>query len=72
MTEEAEAIQVPRVPTRPRVNITEVLRDLRVGDTVRFPAGTNYGSVRTLATVHGMKVHLRMLDSGEIEVTRRC
>jgi hypothetical protein len=70
--EEVEAIQVPRVPTRTKVNITEALRSLRVGDTIRFPVGTNYGSVRTLATVHGIKVHLRMLDSGEIEVTRRC
>lgn len=60
------------VPTRPKLNVTQSLRALRVGDTLRFPLGTNYGSIRTLATSLGMKIHLRALDTGEIEVTRRC
>lgn len=60
-----------RVPTRARPNITETLKELRVGDTVRFAVGTNYGSIRTLATVHNIRIIMRMLDSGEIEVTRR-
>jgi hypothetical protein len=60
------------VPTRPRINVTDALRKLLVGDTLRFPLGTNYGSIRTLATSLGIKINLRQLDSGEIEVTRRC
>lgn len=59
------------VPTRTRVSLTLALKNLKVGDTVRFPVGANYGSIRTLSTVHGIKVHIKMLDSGEIEVTRR-
>lgn len=60
-----------RVQTKPRINLTEALQGLNVGETIRFPLGTNYGSLRTLATVNHIRVQLRSLDSGEIEVTRR-
>jgi hypothetical protein len=59
------------VKTRPQINLTEALRRLRVGDSLRFPLGTNYGSIRTLATSLRIKVIMRQLDTGEIEVTRR-
>jgi hypothetical protein len=61
-----------KVPTRPlRPNMTETLRELKVGDTYRYPIGTNYGSIRTIATGIGIKIILRQLDNGDIEVTRR-
>jgi hypothetical protein len=59
------------VKTQARMNLTEALRSMKVADTLRFPLGTNYGSIRTLATSLRIKVIMRQLDTGEIEVTRR-
>jgi hypothetical protein len=62
---------VEKVETKPEINITGTLREMRVGDTYRFPAGVNYASVRTLATGLGIKVRIRHQESGELDVTRR-
>jgi hypothetical protein len=62
---------VEKVATKPEINITETLREMRVGDTLRFPVGINYGSVRTLATELGIRIRMRHQVGGELEVTRR-
>lgn len=61
-----------RVETNWRPNLTQTLKDMRVGDTLRFAPGTNYGSLRTIATSVGIKIIVRALHDGQIEVTRKC
>lgn len=66
-----EIEQPQRVVTRERVNLTQTLCKLAVGESIVFRQPINHGSIRTIAASHQIRIALRTLDDGSIEITRR-
>lgn len=54
-----------------RTTIKPWLESMKVGETLRFPAGTSVGSLRTSAWTMGIKVSVEKLKTGEVRITRR-
>lgn len=54
-----------------RRTIKPWLESMQIGETLRFPAGTSMGSLRTTAYNMGIRVSVEKLETGEVRITRR-